>query len=87
MRARRHDPRRQEIGARRNGVRSIVVEVERIANSCGHGVPLFDYRGERGELADWVERKGPAGLRAYVRDKNARSLDGLPALRRLDDGP
>jgi len=79
-------PLLQRCGGRRSGVRSIVVvEVARIANSCGFGVPLYDYRGERGRLAEWAEQKGEAGLRAYARAKNGASLDGLPALRRLDD--
>ncbi|HKJ08384.1 MAG TPA: pyridoxamine 5'-phosphate oxidase family protein [Gammaproteobacteria bacterium] len=62
------------------GVRQIVVvDVERIQTSCGFGVPLMDYRSERETLAEWATRKGPEGLEAYRRNKNARSLDGLPA--------
>lgn len=57
----------------------IVVEVTRIADSCGYGVPLLDYAGERDLLPRHVERKGPDGLRAYRRQKNRRSIDGLPA--------
>jgi hypothetical protein len=38
-------------------------------------------KGERTQLEAWAARKGPDGLRAYQRDKNARSVDGLPALR------
>ncbi len=62
--------------------RSIIrVDVERIADSCGYGVPLLGYEGERTQLAEWCERKGDDGLIRYQRDNNARSLDGLPALR------
>lgn len=61
--------------------RAIVrIDVERIADSCGYGVPLMDYVGERPQQAAWVERKlatGPAALDDYVREKNARSIDGL----------
>lgn len=68
------------------GVRSIVrVEVARVASSCGFGVPLYRYEGDRGAMAAWCEKKGDDGIRAYVREKNAVSLDGLPALRRLGD--
>jgi hypothetical protein len=62
--------------------RSVVrVKVERISDSCGFGVPLFDGGIPRTQLTDWAERKGDEGLRAYQKAKNARSLDGLPALR------
>lgn len=62
------------------GVRGVVrVHVERIADSCGYGVPLMEFVGERPQRELWLERKGAAGVRAYVADKNAASLDGLPA--------
>jgi hypothetical protein len=64
------------------GVRAIVrVELTRIADSCGYGVPLLEYAGERTQMAAWAERKGEDGLVDYQREKNARSLDGLPGLR------
>ena len=59
----------------------IVVDVERIADSCGFGVPLYDYRGARDQLPRWVESKGAAGVAAYQRAHNAASIDGLPGLR------
>ena len=63
----------------------IVSRRARIADSCGYGVPLMSYEGERehGELwaAKKPARRGPGGrLRDYQRDKNALSLDGLPAV-------
>ena len=64
------------------GVRAIVrVEVDRIADSCGYGVPRLRFEGERTQLPAWAERKGGDGLREYQRTKNAASIDGLPALR------
>jgi hypothetical protein len=59
----------------------IAIDVERISDSCGYGVPLYSYTGERSHLEDWSDRKGPEGLRTYQRRNNARSVDGLPALR------
>lgn len=59
----------------------IRVEVTRISDSCGFGVPLFEYRGERTQLPAWAEKKGEAALLDYQRQKNAVSIDGLPALR------
>ena len=62
------------------GARQIVIlEVELVQTSCGFGVPLFDYAGERPSLARWAAAKGEAGLAAYRREKNALSIDGLPA--------
>jgi hypothetical protein len=64
------------------GIRSVVVlEVDRIATSCGFAVPLYDYRGERTQLPDWSDRKGPEGLARYRTEKNGRSIDGLAGLR------
>lgn len=68
------------------GTRSIVcVEVDRISDSCGFGVPLYRYEGERTQLAEWVERKGTEGVRRYQKEKNAESIDGLKALRWVDE--
>ena len=62
----------------------ISVSVERIADSCGYGVPLMSYAGDRTNARRWAEGKlakgGPAALDAYQAAHNARSIDGLPAL-------
>jgi hypothetical protein len=61
------------------GARQIVhIDVDLVQTSCGYGVPLFQYVGERETLRRWAEHKGDAGLEEYRRLKNARSLDGLP---------
>jgi hypothetical protein len=66
--------------------RAIVrIQVTRIADSCGFGVPLFRYEGERTQLVASNERKGAEALLDYQRKKNATSLDGLPALRWVED--
>ncbi|MGA7474037.1 MAG: pyridoxamine 5'-phosphate oxidase family protein [Candidatus Sulfotelmatobacter sp.] len=58
----------------------VVVELTRVTDSCGYGVPLFNYEGEREQLAAWARKKGPEGLQAYREQKNERSIDGLPGL-------
>ncbi len=64
------------------GVRAvIVVEVERIADSCGYAVPVYRYEGERDQLVRWAENKGPEGVTDYQSKNNLRSIDGLPGLR------
>jgi predicted pyridoxine 5'-phosphate oxidase superfamily flavin-nucleotide-binding protein len=57
----------------------IVVDVTRVSDSCGYGVPLMDYRGERDLLPPYLERKGTQGQIDYRRQKNQTSIDGLPA--------
>jgi hypothetical protein len=60
------------------GARQIVlIDVDLVQTSCGYGVPLFDYRGERPSLQNWAQAKGEAGLEAYRRQKNMLSIDGL----------
>jgi hypothetical protein len=62
----------------------IRVDVERIADSCGFGVPLMTYEGERPQSLAWAQSRlakgGPGALDEYVAEKNAVSIDGLPAL-------
>lgn len=60
------------------GARQIVlVEVASVNTSCGFGVPLMDFRGQRELLPAWAAKKGAEGLEAYRQEKNARSFDGL----------
>jgi hypothetical protein len=59
----------------------IVVELTRIGDSCGYGVPLYQFAGDRTQLPAWAEKKGESELRTYQRDKNAHSIDGLEGLR------
>jgi hypothetical protein len=61
------------------GARQIVrIDIDLVQTSCGYGVPLFDYVGERETLRRWAEHKGDRGLEEYWRLKNTRSIDGLP---------
>ena len=62
------------------GIRQVVVaDVEFIQTSCGFGVPVMDYIGERDRLSRWAKSKGEEGLREYHRTRNSKSLDGLSA--------
>jgi hypothetical protein len=60
----------------------IVVEVTRVQDSCGYGVPLFKYEGERTQLQAWASKRGTEGLKAYRQEKNQKSIDGLPGISR-----
>ena len=64
-----------------SGARAIVkVDVTRIGDSCGFGVPRYDFKGERDTLVRSAETKGTDELSRYWAEKNTRSIDGLPGL-------
>jgi hypothetical protein len=58
----------------------IVVDVHRIADSCGYAVPVMELARERAMLVDWAGRMTASQLAAYREEKNTVSIDGLPAL-------
>jgi hypothetical protein len=62
----------------------IVLNVSRIADSCGYGVPLMSFEGLRPHADAWAEKKlrvgGPEALLDYQRKNNSTSLDDLPAI-------
>jgi hypothetical protein len=62
----------------------IVVHVTRIADSCGYGVPLMSYEGERPHHNASAQKRlrsgGEEAMLDYQREKNATSIDGLPAV-------
>jgi Pyridoxamine 5'-phosphate oxidase len=63
------------------GARSVIrVRLDRVSTSCGYGVPLLQYEGERDQLRKFAERRGPDGLVAYRAETNAVSIDGLAGL-------
>jgi hypothetical protein len=69
------------------GARQMVrLDIDLVQTSCGYGVPLFDYTGERDQMDRWAEAKGPDGIEAYWQEKNQISLDGLPT-GLLENGP
>ena len=57
----------------------IVVDVTRVSDSCGWGVPLMSFEGHRDVLGPYFERKGPDGSADYRIAKNRISIDGLAA--------
>jgi hypothetical protein len=68
-------------GAQRHDRRAIiVVEVDRIADSCGYAVPVMELSHERDLLSESNGRKSAGELETYRAEKNAVSIDGIPAL-------
>jgi len=72
------------------GIRSIiVVHVTRISDSCGYGVPIYDYKKQRPSLPNYVRINGVEYVREYLCRENLESLDGHPGITRpeLHCGP
>lgn len=65
------------------GTRAFIhIRVDRVSDSCGFGVPLYKFESPRETLDRWAAAKGGEALAAYRAEKNARSIDNLPALER-----
>jgi predicted pyridoxine 5'-phosphate oxidase superfamily flavin-nucleotide-binding protein len=58
----------------------ITVHIHRVADSCGWGVPFFDYKSDRDQLRRWVDARPFDEWAARRFESNAQSIDGLPGL-------
>jgi len=78
------DGRFAELGdlfGERRGVRSIItIDIDRVQDSCGYAVPRMDFVEDRSRLGAWVDHRSDDEIAAYWAEKNATSIDGLPAL-------
>ena len=68
--------------AARNIIR---IAVERIIDSCGYGVPLYDFRAHRDSLPNYFGKQSEEDILEYRRKRNSVSLDGLPGLASPDE--
>lgn len=63
----------------RNGARQILdLTVNLVLKSCGFGVPIYDFVGERDTLRRWEETKGADGVHQHWVERNLISIDGAP---------
>ena len=61
------------------GARQIFeLTIEMVQSSCGFGVPLYEYQGQRELLDKWSSLKKKEDLKAYWEKKNSTSIDGKP---------
>lgn len=58
----------------------VVVDVDRISDSCGFGIPLMAFERHRDKLEPWAENMGADGLARYRASHNRLSVDGLPGV-------
>ena len=56
------------------------VKVSRIYDSCGWGVPFYEFKGERDQLNRFIENKTKEEWLESRYENNAESIDGLPGL-------
>ena len=63
------------------GARAVItLHVEGVQTSCGYSVPKMAFVEDRHRLEQWAGNRGAEGLAKYRAEKNAVSVDGLPAL-------
>lgn len=66
---------------KRRGVRSYIrIQLNRISDSCGYSVPLYDFVKDRDVLEKWVAAKSEEQLHEYRAAKNSESIDGVRGL-------
>jgi len=58
----------------------IRIDVERIMDSCGYGVPLYEFKSHRESLSNYFQKQSEEEILAYRKERNSKSLDGLPGL-------
>ena len=58
----------------------VIVDVDCIRDSCGYGVPIYEFKSERESLKNWCDNKSKDEMLEYRAENNSRSLDGLPGL-------
>jgi len=65
----------------RIGTRAFIhIHLTRITDSCGYGVPLYEFKGDRDTMDKWAAVKGEQGIIDYRQLKNKESIDGLKGL-------
>ncbi|MGB3625969.1 MAG: pyridoxamine 5'-phosphate oxidase family protein [Henriciella sp.] len=60
----------------------IYLDITSVADSCGWGVPFYEFKGQRDQLTRYIENKPLDDWYESRMQKNAQSLDGLPGMVR-----
>ena len=63
----------------------ILIDVQRIMDSCGYGVPLYEFKKDRDSLSNYFANQSEEEILAYRAERNRVSLDGLPGLQLPDE--
>ncbi len=63
------------------GIRNIIkVDVTRISDSCGYGVPQYEYLGDRSTAVEYANNNSTEKIRKALTGNNAQSIDGLDGI-------
>ena len=62
----------------------ITAKIDRIQDSCGWGVPFYEYKGERDQLVRTNANRSEEEWREKRYKSNAVSIDGLDGLVKPD---
>ena len=77
----RFDEYRQIFKSNPTNARGIfVIDIDRILESCGFAVPFYEHQGDRGILADYVNRRTQDEYFETRIKRNRQSIDGLKGL-------
>jgi hypothetical protein len=68
-----------DVGAARAIIR---LSIQRIGDSCGWGVPKYEYKGMRDQYPKYMKQVGQVGLRRAQLKSNMTSINGLPGLKK-----
>ena len=60
----------------------IYVDVTSITDSCGWGVPFYEFKGQRDQLQRYIANKPLDEWHESRLARNAASIDGLPGMAR-----
>ena len=55
-----------------------LLDINSVQTSCGFGVPLFQFQGDRKQLIDWANKEGEDGIKEFWDECNQTSIDGKP---------
>ena len=83
----RYDELAADFPAIRGARAVITVEVDRVSDSCGYAVPLFEFVAQRSRLVEWAGERSDQELVEYRAEKNTSSIDGLPGFARGEPPP
>ena len=65
----------------RRGIRAYIrIQLNRISDSCGYAVPLYEFVKDREVLDKWVDAKTDEQLKEYRATTNTESIDGMKGL-------
>jgi len=60
----------------------IFADIHQVQDSCGWGVPFYEFKGEREQLRRFIDHMERDAWHESRLMKNAQSIDGLPGMQR-----